>query len=108
MRAFVIAQPLYMPLTARQRKFLKALAHKKKPVVLVGQAGLTATVLKETQGALAHHELIKVRLPSIGRDERTALLQQMAEDCGAETVQEIGRIGVLYKKSTKSRIKLPD
>ena len=60
-----------MALNVRQRQHLKALAHHRKPVVQVGNAGITAAVIKEIELALGHHELLKIRLPGVEREART-------------------------------------
>jgi RNA-binding protein len=59
-----------MQLTEKQRRHLKGLAHRLKPVILMGNAGLTDAVVAETHRALADHELIKVRLPGLERTAR--------------------------------------
>jgi RNA-binding protein len=96
-----------MSLTAKQRQFLKGLAHKRKPVVLLGNAGATAPVLAEIDGALEHHELLKIRLPAVERPERRAMVEDICVKTGAEAVQEIGRVAVLYRRARKPRIELP-
>jgi hypothetical protein len=49
----------------------------------------------------------KIRLPGVGRDERTEMFQKICEATGAEAVQEIGRMAVLYLPAEKPRLKLP-
>jgi RNA-binding protein len=97
-----------MPLTPKQRKHLKALAHHRKPVVQVGNAGVTAPVVREITQALDAHELLKIRLPGVERDARHALLEQVCEATGAEAVQEIGRVAVIYRRAKKPRLKFPE
>ena len=97
-----------MSLTPKQRKHLKALAHHRKPVVQVGNAGVTTPVIKEITLALDAHELIKIRLPGVEREARHAMLEQVCETTGAETVQEIGRMAVIYRRAKKPRLKFPD
>lgn len=58
--------------TTKQKQYLKGLAHSLKPVVMLGQHGLTEGVLAEIDAALAHHELIKVRVA--GEDRETKQL----------------------------------
>lgn len=96
-----------MPLTQKQIKHLKALAHHRKPVVMVGAAGVTAPVLAEIAIALKAHELIKVKLPAVERSERQALFDHICRDSQAEPVQHIGRIAVLYRRAEKPKIQLP-
>ena len=97
-----------MALSVKQRKHLKALAHHRKPVVQVGNAGITAAVIKEIELALGRHELLKIRLPGVERGERTEMLKKICEATGADTVQEIGRMAVIYRPAEKPRLKLPE
>ncbi|MGE0310932.1 MAG: ribosome assembly RNA-binding protein YhbY [Lautropia sp.] len=84
-------------ITAAERKRLKASAHALKPVVLLGSAGLSDPVLQEIDRALAHHELIKVRLDGADRADRERDAEIVAERLSAAAVQIIGRILVLYR-----------
>jgi len=94
-------------MTPRQRQHLKALAHKRKPVVLVGNAGVAAPLLKELEIALERHELLKIRLPGVERAERTKMVQKICDATGAEAVQEIGRVAVIYRAARKPRLLVP-
>ncbi len=94
-------------LTGKQLDHLRGLAHSLKPVVTVGNSGVSDSVIAETDGALDHHELIKIRLPAIDRKDRRALLDQLAHKTAAQVVQTVGRIGTLYRAATDSRIELP-
>ena len=85
-------------LSQPERKELRARAHKLDPVVMIGAKGLTDEVVKEVELALKAHELIKVRAPSLERDARAVAFQALCERTGAETVQEIGKVCVLYRK----------
>lgn len=87
-----------MPLSPKQRQRLKSLAHKLKPIVLIGSNGLTPTVNKEIDRALSDHELIKIRIQTLDRDLRRELFAQLSADNHAELVQVIGAIGVIYRK----------
>ena len=85
-------------LTSAERKALKAKAHKLDPVVYVGAKGLTDEVIAEIDRALSAHELIKVRAASLDRDARAEAFGAIAEKTGAETVQHIGKVFVLFRK----------
>ncbi|NKC13623.1 MAG: hypothetical protein GKR94_15960 [Gammaproteobacteria bacterium] len=87
-----------MLIDSKERRHLRAKAHALKPVVIVGEAGLHDAVLAEIAGTLTHHELIKVRLPAIGRSQRDTLCRQIADLTQAALVQTVGRIAVLYKR----------
>ena len=78
---------------------LKARAHPLEPVVIVGGKGLTDEVVKEVDRALTAHELIKVRAPSLDRDARDEALKTLCEKTGAEAVQQIGKVLVLFRKN---------
>ena len=85
-------------LSAALKKTLKIRAHALKPVVLIGQQGLSAAVLNELVQALAHHELIKVKLPQLERDEKSLLTAEIIAQSGAALVQSMGRMLTLYKE----------
>lgn len=86
-----------LTLTRDERLALRARAHHLNPVVLLGAAGLTEAVCKETDRALTAHELIKVRIPGDDRDDREAIGVQLADRLGAARVQVIGKLLVLYR-----------
>lgn len=94
-------------LSPSQRRFLKAHAHHLNPVVMVGDAGLTSSVLKEAETALAAHELIKIKIHSDEREERDALMEEICKQTGASPVQHIGKILVIYKAAKKPKLVLP-
>ena len=96
-----------MALTKTQNKFLRTKALSKRPVVLLGNAGLTPAVLREIELGLGAHELLKIRLPAIERGARAALYTEICEQTGAEAVQLIGRVAVLYRRAQKPRLELP-
>lgn len=85
-------------LTPGERRALKASAHALDPVVLIGDGGLTAAVLKEIDRSLNAHELIKVRVAGEDRDARSDTLHRVCEDLGATAVQHIGKILVIYRQ----------
>ena len=85
-------------LSAAQRRQLKARAHKLEPMVMIGTKGLTDEVVKEVDVALKAHELIKVRAAGLEREERDDALKALCERTGAESVQSIGKVFVIYRK----------
>ena len=96
-----------MNLTNKQKQHLKGLAHSLKPVVLLGGNGLTEGVMAEIDSALAHHELIKVKIPAEDREEKNLIMDAIVRESGAVKVQTIGHILVLYKQSEDKKIELP-
>ncbi len=87
-----------MPLSEKQRKHLRRLAHPLNPIVLLGNAGLTDGVVSELDRALTDHELVKVSARVGERDARNAALQSLAARTSAELVQRIGHVGVFYRR----------
>ena len=87
---------------------MKGLAHHLKPVVMVGQHGLTESVLNETALTLETHELIKMRINAGDRQERAGIIAEITEKTGAELVQTIGHASGFYlPNSEKQKIRLP-
>lgn len=86
---------------AIDRKKFKAQAHTLNPVVMIGQAGLTGAVLAEIELALNSHELIKIRIRA-EREERKTLSEKICQDTGAELIQSIGQIIVIYRVKPKN------
>jgi len=98
-----------MKLSDKQLRFLRGRAHALKPVIQVGNNGLTAGVLAETRRALCDHELIKLRLQAADRATRDALLADLVRDTGSTLVTRIGHVAVLFQANPKlSKFPLPD
>lgn len=96
-----------MSLSAKQIRHLKSLAHHLKPVVWVGQHGLRDSVLEEISGALDAHELIKVKIATEKAD-RIELIERITAATGAELVQHIGQMAVLFRRNEKKpKVALP-
>lgn len=95
-----------MSLTPQQRQHLKGLAHPLKPVVMLGQNGLTASVLSEIEIALETHELIKVRISGLEKEDRNEIAEQISQSTKSEIVQQIGHILVLFRRSKKKKIQI--
>ncbi len=83
----------------KDKHTLRARAHRLKPVVTVGAAGLTDAVVAETELALGHHELIKVKIVGADRKERSDAAETLCDRTSAELIQLIGQVAVLYRKS---------
>ena len=85
-------------LTPSERKSLKAKAHKLEPVVHIGAKGLTEEVIAEIDRALRAHELIKVRAGTLDRHARDDAFGSICERTGAQSVQQVGKVCVLFRK----------
>lgn len=98
-----------MKITEKQRRWLKKQVHHLKPVVTLGQAGLTKPVLAEIEIALDHHELIKVKVNGGDRGLRDAAVERIATDTESELIGRIGNTAAFFRANPKkeSSIKLP-
>jgi RNA-binding protein len=88
-------------LSPAERQRLKGKAHKLDPVVSVGSHGLSASVIAEIDRSLKIHELIKVRV-SAERDEREVMLEEICAKTGAQPVQHIGKVLVLFRENPEA------
>ena len=93
-------------LSIQERKRLRQIGHALNPVVMIGDKGLSDNVIEETNRALIDHELIKIKVAGEDREARAAAITEIAEVTGAEVVQTIGKIALIYKKAAKQNPKL--
>ncbi len=96
-----------MNLSNKQIQFLKAKAHELKPIILLGGNGLTEGVMAEIDLALEHHELLKVKVPSIDREEKIAIMDAIVREAKAQKIQVIGHILVIYRPAKERKLHLP-
>ena len=96
-------------LSEAQKKYLRGLGHGLKPLIMVGDAGLSESLLVEFESTLAHHELIKVRVRVGDRKARDAIIDEMCSSSGAALVQRVGNMALLYRENPeKKKIVLPN
>ena len=97
-----------MALSSSQNRYLRSLAHDLSPIVLLGNKGATAAVVKELNLALDIHELVKVRLSGGDKDERQAQIDFLLEGTQAEKIHQIGHVVVLFRRNAdEPKIALP-
>lgn len=97
-----------MELNAKQRRYLKSLAHHLTPLAQVGKQGYSVQLRQEIDRHLSDHELIKVRVSADEKAEFQELSTQIASDTQAGLVATIGRIALLYRQSRENpQIRLP-
>lgn len=92
-----------LKITASLRSTLRAQAHSKHPIVLIGDAGLSPAVLREIDLGLTAHGLIKVRVFDNDRKKRVALYDTICEKLAAAPVQHIGKLLVLYRPTSPTK-----
>lgn len=96
-----------MNLSNKQKQYLKGLAHPLKPVVQLGNNGLTEGVLAEIENALSFHELIKIKVPSDDKEEKKLIMEAIIGETNAVQVQAIGHVLVMYRQSDEKKISIP-
>ncbi|VAW99476.1 hypothetical protein MNBD_GAMMA21-1941 [hydrothermal vent metagenome] len=92
-----------MPLLQKQLKNLRKLAHHQKVIVIVGQHGLTDSVMFEIDNALEIHELLKVRISAGDKTDRNQVIDNIAQQTQSEIVQRIGHIAVFYRQGENNK-----
>lgn len=90
-----------MPLTQEQKKQYKSIGHHLKPVLIVADNGLTEGVLTELERAVGDHELIKIKVNILDREQRLATIAQICKTAKADLVQVIGKMALIYRKAVK-------
>lgn len=96
-----------MNLSKKQIQHLKGVAHSLKPVVLLGNNGLTEAVVAEIDYALNHHELIKVKINTEDRDVKQLIIEAIIRETNSIKVQTIGKTLVIYRQSDEKKISIP-
>ncbi|HLR29311.1 MAG TPA: YhbY family RNA-binding protein [Paenalcaligenes sp.] len=88
-----------LSITTSERNEYRALAHHLKPVVLIGDQGVTEAVLKEIDTHLQAHQLIKIRISEDERSVRQAYLQEICTTLEAEPIHHLGKTLTIYKRN---------
>lgn len=95
-----------MALSSDQKKRFRTIAHHLKPVVIIAEKGISEGVLAELERALEDHELIKLKINVLEREDKRLIVAEVVEQTGAQLVQTIGKIAVLYRPAKKQNPKL--
>jgi RNA-binding protein len=98
------------PLTGAQKTYLRGLGQTLDPIVKVGKAGLSPEFFQELQRQLNNHELIKLRFVGIERDQRAALIDQIADEGRCVCVGSVGHTALFYRHQSdpaRRQITLP-
>lgn len=88
-----------MSLNRKEIKELKAMAQEIKPKILVGKNGLTEGTLQSIDEVLTADEIVKIKFLNNSIDIDQELCEDLAAELGAEFVQKIGRVVVLYRET---------
>ena len=87
-----------MSLTEKMKRDLRGRGHTLKPVVSIGNAGLSKAVLREIELSLEHHDLMKIKIGAANHEQRQAIISEICSHCAAELVQAIGHIALIYRE----------
>jgi RNA-binding protein len=94
-----------------QKKYLKGLAHNLKPVVFLGQNGVSMNFIESVNQALEKHELIKIKFVDYKEKEfKSQISETIINETKAFFVGLIGHTLILYRQSSNEKnrkIKLP-
>ena len=95
----------YMSLSSQQVRALRSESHrlKLKPVVMIGQQGLSENVINELESAIGHHELLKIRIPAVDKSAKKTLIDELCSTLNADLIQSIGHVVVLFRQNPKSQ-----
>ena len=88
----------------QQLKYLCSLAHDSKPVIWIGQHGLTDNVLEELNNALDHHELVKIKVRVGDREEREKVTADICEKTSAELIKKIGNTVTVFRRNEEEPV----
>lgn len=95
-----------MPLSPERKKQYRNIGHNLKPVVTIAGNGLSEGLMEELNRALNDHELIKVKLMISDREVRKQVSAEMVKQSGAELVQEIGKVALIFRAAKRPNPKL--
>lgn len=87
-------------------KRLKSIGHELKPIVMIGNKGVTPAITEEIDRALADHELIKVKLPAGSKHDRDLVSTEIAKTAKASVIHTIGRMALLLRQNPNANPKL--
>ncbi len=100
------------PLRGFQKKYLRSLAHNIKPIVFIGQRGVSAMLIKAINEALDGHELIKIKFIEFKqKDQKTELCEKIEQRTQSALVGLIGHVGIFFRPHSdprKRKIFIPD
>ena len=94
-------------LTGKQKRHLRALGHKLKPLIQIGKKEIEAALIAETNASLDHHELVKVKLLEGCMLDKHQASEALSEACQADVAQILGKTFLLYRAAVPPVIVLP-
>lgn len=92
-------------MTSKERAALRAKANPLEPIIQIGKEGITDNLITQIDDTLDVRELIKVRVHlETAPDAPRQFADELGEKLGADVIQVIGGVIVLYRKADPDRI----
>jgi RNA-binding protein len=94
-----------------QKKYLKGIVHGMKPLVFVGQKGLSPTLINAVDESLEKHELIKIKFIDFKeKNQKEEISGAIEKETASELVGMIGHVAIFYRQQKdpeKRKINVP-
>lgn len=94
-------------LSKNQIKFLRGIGHHINPIIIIGQHGVTDSLMEELENSLDHHELLKIKIAAGEREDRKAIIEHILQQTKAEKIQAIGKTLLIFRQAKESEFELP-
>lgn len=91
-------------LNGKWRSYLRGKANRLDPIIHIGKDGINQGLIDQLDEALENHELIKGRILNNSLEETRDAANELAESSGAEVVQVIGNVFVLFRRNEEEPI----
>lgn len=88
-------------MTSKQRAEFRSKAQSLSPIVMVGQNGVSESVIAALDEALECHELVKVKFQDFKEDTKDLSLQ-LEKETASTLIATTGFTAVFYRKSEKN------
>lgn len=88
------------PASGAELRALKSRAQHLDPILKVGKAGLTDAFFAAVDRALLQHELVKLKFEDF-KEQKKELVPKIVERSGAQLVQRVGNVAVLFRRRPK-------
>ncbi|MBU0506886.1 MAG: YhbY family RNA-binding protein [bacterium] len=89
-------------LNSTQRKKLRGMAHGFKPLVFIGQKGLTSQLIQATDDALLDHELIKIKFIDC-KEEKKEIIAELAAKVSGQLAGMVGNVAVMFREHPEEK-----
>lgn len=91
-------------MNSKQRSYLKGLAQKIEPLVIIGKNGINENVIKQIDDVLEARELIKIKVLNNAEFKASDVGIVLAESSRSDLVQTVGSMVILYRISRRKDI----